>query len=559
MLPVSSASGQVLPSFDPTGRSGDRRPELLEEKPPAPPPTVTAPLPPVPAKEPQESLLKTVFVRKIDVTGYTVFSAEEISKITAPYENRNVTMEDLESLRRALTLLYVNKGYVNSGAVVPDQKVVDGVITVKIIEGKLTHIDVEGNKWFGETFLKDRIALGAGPPVNVSPLQDRLQLLQQDQRIERIHAELRPGTKPGESELKVKVEEKPPFYAWLAVNNYQHPSVGAVRGLLTLAHQNLTGHADILSFTYGRSEGLNPMIDAWYVVPLTVYDTTVLLRYRKNDFDVVTHELESLDIENKSQFYEITLRQPVYRTLNQEFALSVSLEYEQSETYLLGEHFSFYPGVEDGKSVVIPLRFTQEWTYRTQKQVFALRSRFTFGLDTGAATIHNDGQPDGKFVAWLGQFQWARVLDFLDTQLLFRADIQRSDDSLLPLEQLSVGGRYSVRGYRENLLVRDQAFIASLEARIPLIQHMRWADYIQICPFYDYGRGTFKFMSSSGPDDISSVGVGLRWAASLIKSPLNLRAEFEMYWGYALRDIDLPYEDVQDDGIHYQFAITGSF
>jgi hemolysin activation/secretion protein len=143
--------------------------------------------------------------------------------------------------------------------------------------------------------------------------------------------------------------------------------------------------------------------------------------------------------------------------------------------------------------------------------------------------------------------------------LLFRADIQRSDDSLLPLEQLSVGGRYSVRGYRENLLVRDQAFIASLEARIPIIQHMRWADYLQICPFYDYGRGTYKFISSTGPDDISSVGVGLRWAASLIKSPLNLRAEFEAYWGYALRDIDLPYEDVQDDGIHYQFAITGSF
>jgi hemolysin activation/secretion protein len=512
-----------------------------------------------PAKEPKESLLRTAFVRKIVVTGSTVFSPEEISKVTAPYENRKVTMEDLETLRRRLTVLYINKGYVNSGAVIPDQTVVDGVITVRIIEGKLTHIDVEGNKWFGEAFLRDRIALGAGPPVNVSPLQDRLQLLQQDQRIERIHAELRPGTKPGESELKVKVEEKPPFYSWLAVNNYQHPSVGAVRGLLTLAHQNLTGHADILSLTYGRSEGLNPMIDTWYVVPLTVYDTTLLLRYRKNDYDVVTDQLKALDIENKSEFYEITLRQPVYRTLNQEFALAVGLEYERSETYLSGEPFSFYPGVENGKSVVIPLRFAQEWTYRTQKQVFAVRSRFTFGLDTGDATMHNDNQPDGKFISWLGQFQWARVLDFLDTQVLFRADIQRSNDSLLPLEQLSVGGRYSVRGYRENTLVRDQAFIASLEARVPLVQHMRWADYIQLCPFYDYGRGTYKSLSYPGPVDISSVGVGLRWAASLIKSPLNLRADLEIYWGYPLRDINLPHEDLQDNGIHYQFAITGSF
>jgi hemolysin activation/secretion protein len=557
---ITSAYAQALPHLDPTGRSGDRRPEPLEEELLTPPPTITLPAPPGPAKEQAGLHLKSVFVRKIVVTGSTVFKADEISRVTAPYENRNVTMEDMESLRRALTILYINKGYINSGAIIPDQKVVDGVITFQIIEGKLTHIDVEGNKWFRETFLRDRIALGVGAPVNISPLQDRLQILQQDQRIQRIHAELRPGAAPGESELKVKVEEKPPFSVWLAFNNYQPPSVGAERGLLTLAHQNLTGHGDILSLTYGRSEGLSPQFDTWYAIPINVYDTTLLLRYRVNDFAVVDKEFGPLDISSKSEIYELTLRQPIYRTLNQEFALALTIEHEYNKTYLSGEPFSFAPGVQDGREVVIPVRFSQEWTYRTQRQVIAARSRFSYGLHTEDATINNNKSiPDGRFFAWLGQFQWARILGFWDTQLIFRADVQRSNDSLLPLEQIVIGGRYSVRGYREDLLVRDQAIIASLEARVPIIQNKRWADYIQLCPFYDYGRGTSKDFPTSDPEDISSVGLGLRWAAPLIKKPFELRADAEVYWGYALRKIDLPYDDPQDAGIHFQFAITGFF
>jgi len=555
---VPYAFCQTLPNLDPTGRSGDRLPDLLEQKTPTQIPVKILPPAPAPSEESGGSFIKGVFVRKIVVTGSTVFTKEEIATVTAPYENRNVNMEDLELLRRALTLLYVNKGYINSGAVIPDQTVVNGLITLQVIEGKLTNIDVEGNKWFRDSFLRDRIMLGARTPVDVHALQDRLQLLQQDQRIQRIQAELRPGGNPGESELTVRVEEKSPYYIWLAFNNYQSPAVGAERGLLTLAHQNLSGRGDILSLTYGGSSGLNPLIDVWYAVPINVHDTSLLFRYRKNDFGVVDKVFGPLDIVSKSESFEITLRQPVYRTLDQEFALALTLEHETNRTSLLGEPFSFSPGEVNGRSIVIPLRFLQEWTYRTQRQVFALRSRFSFGMDAMDATINDDKRiPDGKFFSWLGQFQWARLIDLLDSQLLFRADLQLSNQPLLPIEQIGVGGRYSVRGYRENLLVRDQAFITSLEARIPIVQNKRWADYLQVCPFFDYGRATNKDLPTPSPKDISSVGLGLRWSALGIKLPVTLKPEVELYWGHPLRHIDQPHEELQDSGIHFQVAVTG--
>jgi hemolysin activation/secretion protein len=552
------AWAQEVLGLDPTVPPGDRLQEIYREKPPAPPPSLLLPPSPLPKREVERLPLKSVFVRMIVVTGSTVFSPEELAEVTSPFVNRELTNEDLEALRRDLTVHYIDKGYVSSGAIIPDQNVVDGVITVKIIEGRLTRIEVEGNKWFGDTFIQDRLALGAGPPVNIISLQKRLQLLQQNKQIKLVNAELRPDVKPGENVLKIHVEEKNPFKIWLGFNNYMPPSIGGWYGQLAVANENLTGRGDILSFTYGRSEGLKPQIDTWYSLPITARDTTFTMRYRKNDFYNVSEPFQDLDIESESDIYGLTLRHPFYRTLNQEFAMALTGENLRNKNYLLGEPFSFSLGEEAGKSVDTAIRFSQEWTYRTQQQVIAARSTFNFGIDALDATIRKSGLPDGKFFSWLGQFQWATVLKPWDVQVLFRTDSQLSNDPLLPLEQIAVGGRYTVRGYRENLLVRDQALIASLESRIPIIRNKPWADYLQLVPFIDYGRAWNKELRTPSPKDIWSIGLGLRWGTILTKSPVEVRAEFEFYWGYALKNVDTGDEyDLQDDGIHFQFVITG--
>jgi len=184
--------------------------------------------------------------------GNTVFSDAEIAEVTAPFKNRMLMMEDLERLRLALTLLYVNKGYLTSGAIIPDQNVIDGVVEVQVLEGKLTRIDIEGNRWFSSSYLRDRLSLGSRTPVLLAPLQEQLQLLQQDRRIERVNAELRPGDQQGESVLNVRVADRNPFHASIDINNYQTPLVGAIRGIGTLTHDNLTGRGDPLSVSYGQ-------------------------------------------------------------------------------------------------------------------------------------------------------------------------------------------------------------------------------------------------------------------------------------------------------------------
>jgi hemolysin activation/secretion protein len=541
--PPPRLPGPLEPSFP-----EERAPPVLQRP-------MLPPIPPPPPEERERLPVPRVFVRQITVTGNTIFSAEDLAAVTAPYVNRYVTSEELETLRLELTRLYVNAGYINSGAVLPDQTVTEGVITYRIIEGQLTSVTVEGNRWFREGYLRKRLALDVEPPLRIGALQERLQRLQQDDRIERLDAELRPGVLLGESELHVRVEERLPFFVALTFDNYQSATIGAERGLITVAHRNLTGHGDIWSFTYGRSAGLDPQVDTSYILPLSPRDTTAILRYQRNNSSVIEARFEPLDIESESEIFTVGLRHPVYRTLRRELALALIGERLQSKTFLLGQPFSFSLGARDGEATDTALRLSAEWLDRTPDQVIAIRSRLSLGIDALGATINDGDLPDGQFFAWLGQFQWGRRLTTGDIQLLFRLDVQLTSDPLLPLEQIAVGGRFSVRGYRENQLVRDNGLIASLESRIPMIRNRSWAELVQLVPFVDFGRGWNQTIPTPDPTTLVSVGLGLRWAATF-GTVVPLRAQFELFWGLKLKNVETEGGDLQDKGLHFQVVLA---
>ncbi len=563
-LTEAPARAQVAPPlppiFDPTGRSGKPPAPLREEfkAPPTEPPGSILPQVPTAPQTPSDRRLGNirVFVHDIHVTGSTVFSDAELAEVTAPYRNRELTSEDLERVRLALTLLYVNKGYLTSGAIIPDQDLSFGTIVIQIIEGRLSRIDVEGNDWFRGSYLRDRVERGISTPLSIHPLQERIQLLQQDPRIERINAELKPGDVRGESVLNVRVKDANPFRAWLDFNNYQTPVVGAERGLVTVAHQNVTGNGDQFMFTYGRSRGVNPIIDTSYSLPLNAYETTLTAYYRRNAFLVVENPFRSLDLNVDSEIIGISLRQPLYRTVTDELAVAVTGEHLYLKTTsafdVPGLPSLFIPGSSTtGVATVSAIRFSQEYTHRSPSFVFAALSRVSVGVNVLGATINSGPLPDGRFVSWLGQAQAVkRVEDWWGVQFLGRVAAQLASDRLFPLEQMPVGGRFSVRGYRENTLVRDDAVLASFESRFPLLRFPSGEDRVQFAQFVDFGHAWSAKGETPDLRTLASVGVGLRWMIL----PQD-RARFEVYWGQQLNHVRGGEDNLQDHGIHLQLVV----
>jgi hemolysin activation/secretion protein len=180
------------------------------------------------------------------------------------------------------------------------------------------------------------------------------------------------------------------------------------------------------------------------------------------------------------------------------------------------------------------------------REVFAVRSLVSIGIDAFDATI-NDDAPDSRFFSWIGQLQWARRLGRAGFESIFRLDTQLTPDTLLPMEQFPIGGPYSVRGYRTDELVRDNGVVASLEFRAPLLHNFAAIGTLELAAFADYGRSWNAKGKTPDPKDLSSVGLAIHW------NPLP-RLNAQLSWAYAFRDIDQADHDLQDAGINFMVS-----
>jgi hemolysin activation/secretion protein len=442
----------------------------------------------LPEIDPDESSLSSIsrlLLKKVIFEGNHIFSDVQLNQVIKDYLNTNINPEQLQALKNDLTKHYIDKGYINSGAVLPDQAVDKGVIRIKIVEGNLVEVKVEGNKRLNPDYIKARVQ--ANQALNLQDLQEGLQMLLEDPLLKRINAELKPGTALGEAILNLKVEEDRPYSLQFNFNNYRSPSIGAYRSEVQGWHRNLTGSGDSLYLRYGLTKGLKDYT-VKYDLPLNYHGTTLSFRIDRSDSEVIEFPFNQLNIESDAKIYSIGLRHPIINKPRKSFDLGLNFEQRNSKSFLLGRPFSFSPGVNFGESNISVIRFSQNYLKRDKEHVIAARSVFNVGIDAFGATINDDGSPDSKFFSWLGQFQYVKQFT-TNSNIIFKTDVQISDQSLLPLEKFSVGGFASVRGYRENFFTRDNGVVSSLEWRISLKKLMNIkTQLLEFVPFIDYGR-----------------------------------------------------------------------
>ena len=215
--------------------------------------------------------LQRIHVRRVVLDGNTVLPAEPVDELLLELSNRTVSMEEVHDLGHRLTELYIRDGYVNSGVILPDQRVDDGVIRLQAVEGEVTRITIAGNRNLRTPYIEKRIRRGIGSPVNASELQQALTVLRLDPRIARINASLRAGASPGESVLHVDVAETTSYWVNTAFDNYRSPSVDEDLVSISAGNNNFTGNGDVLAIDFGVTDGLDDW-SASYSYPLTAAD-----------------------------------------------------------------------------------------------------------------------------------------------------------------------------------------------------------------------------------------------------------------------------------------------
>lgn len=507
------------------------------------------PLVPAPEALPKTALPELrVNISGVSITGNTALADHTLADIARPYLGRALTTTDIEALRRELTERYVAQGYLTSGAVIPDQDLADGVLQVRIVEGRVGEVRIQGNDGFRSSFLRDQILPSEAGPLHVPALEERLQLLQANPQIESVHAELRPGLHLGESVLRLRVVESRRYALALETRSHRSPVIGEINYGGAFTFDNLAGRGDRLIVGGEVGESLRDVRVA-YAFPITRWGTRLDARFRWSESEVVEAPFDVLDIESDYITGGIALVQPVWRTRQSELEFGLIGEWRRVRTSLLGTGFSFSNGAERGTSQVSVLRPFVQWVHRTEEQVFALRAQASFGLSALGATDRAGAFEDATFTSGLIQAQYARDIEALfGTRVLARADLQLAADPLLTLEQFSVGGYTSVRGYRENQLVSDNGFSASVEARVPLWRRPDGTSILQIAPFVDVGRSWANGVRVNAPSKtVGSAGVGLR------VRPLTW-LHGEIYWAQPFVGVGNPNSSLADAGLHFRLT-----
>ncbi|MBD2206677.1 BamA/TamA family outer membrane protein [Calothrix sp. FACHB-1219] len=492
--------------------------------------------------------------RTIKVIGSTVFTEQQLNQVVQPFAGRELTIEELRQAADAITQLYLNNNYINSRAIPETIQPgnTDGVVVIRVIEGRVADIDIQGNKRLNSGYIRDRIRLGAGIPLNTIKLEEQLRLLRLDPLFNNVEASLRPTGKVGESILIVRVEEANPIISNLSIDNYSPPSIGSERFGIELGHRNLTGNGDELAGTwYHNLTGGSDIFDFRYQIPVNAMNGKISLRYATNSNEITQPPFDNLGIKADLDVYEINFRQPIMRSPREEFALSFGFTHQSGQTFLfdrLPTPFGIGPDV-NGVSRTSVFKFSQDYVRRDPQGAWYLQSQFNLGTGLLDATINANPTPDARFFSWLGLVQRVQQLN-QDHLLVIQGEIQLTPDSLLPSQQFIIGGGRSVRGYRQNARSGDNGFRFAIEDRITVERNQAGLSTIELAPFLDLGA---VWNQADNPNKLpnqtflASAGLGLLWNQALGIDKLTMRLDY----GIPFVNLSDRGNNAQDDGFYF--------
>lgn len=135
-------------------KESEQKKEGLEKKP------VKAPEIEV-QKEPEKPMAEGIsfVLKEVKITGATIFKPADFRSIYQPYLDKKITFKDIETIIEKIKAKYKEKGYLTTTAYLPEQEIKEGKIEIRIVEGKMGKVKIEGNKWFSSALLEKYLQL----------------------------------------------------------------------------------------------------------------------------------------------------------------------------------------------------------------------------------------------------------------------------------------------------------------------------------------------------------------------------------------------------------------
>lgn len=481
-------------------------------------------------------------LKQILVDPSVVLSEKEIKDITAPYEGKEATLQDVYQVVEKINALYSEKGYATCRAFLPPQTVEEGTVHILLVEGKTEEATVVNNQQIKADYIKKRLSLKEGDVANLKQLNKEL-LRFNGTNTTQLRIVMKAGKAPGTTDYEI-VAYEPKRTNWtLFEDNAGSDTSGIYRTGLFYSNKSLSGVGDALGVGTVISEGTRAA-NATYSHYLGRRGTKMNFLYSTNAVKTVDGAYKDM-VKGHANAFAIGFTHPL--VVNEKKRIELSLDYNHQnsksdfkprdkEGHIIDQRFNIVNDtVQDGTLGLAVTNYGNTHVFYQKHSIVIGRSKSTPYMGTAK-------RDEFHFYKFNGLYQKSYTPGRI---LSIRTDAQWSPiDGMVSARQYYIGGMYSVRGYKENYLGGDSGFTFSTEYQMP-IGHRNTYGFT----FFDYGRIYMNGQSAPIDNYLASVGFGVRQQIGK-----NYSASFHL--GFPLKR-DFQAEKVSPVRVH--FVLSGQF
>ena len=425
---------------------------------------------------------QTVQIKNFLFSGNKLLTEQELQSVVEKWKNKPLTFDDLQNVIADIQEYYSSKNRIVK-ALLPEQEIKDGIVSIKIVEGILGDVVVEQKsqkpRMAAETVKKYFKGEKDSVYIDTKDLQRKIFILNDLAGVNAIGT-YEQGKKEGESNFKVTVEDTPFFKGELAAANFGSKSTGSNQAIANVSFNNISGIGDLFSVNGIKSSG-SDYVQGSYAVPILYDGLKLALNASKLDYQTLSSFSSTNQSKGDAKTYSANFTYPVYRT--DRASVNAKVGYETKD--YLNTNVLTAATISDYK-IDNMIAGLNGFLYNNDQSSISYNANVTFGRlkinDAAQETSDNtSAKTKGSFEKLAFNISRNQTLpDLKNTNWLISVDGQTANKNLNSSEQMSLGGPYAVRAYPTGQGSGSQGVILKTELQYPYDKNFTFGPFLDV-------------------------------------------------------------------------------
>lgn len=479
-LPGSVAPGRVQQNY---------LPETTMPKVPTVAPKVQRPEQKAAGFGPEAKLIKFK-LNKVILTGNHIYSTAQLTALFQNKLHREISIADLQDLVQDITNYYRNNGYILTRAILPPQRVANGIVRIQIIEGYIDQVSIVGTPRNANRIILDYgNRISASRPLQLKDMEYYLLLANQVPGAT-VKAILEPSKKQiGASDMSLSVEQQP-IGGSLSYDNYGTLYIGPLQVTGSANANSVIRSGDMISTTYLAATHDKELhfFDGNYQTPLGTHGFIVTAGGNQS-LTLPGFLLRDIGTHGTANTYYANFQYPVILSRSQYLMLDGGFSYVDSKVTQLDNQFLLYD------DHMRPIRFggiysfADRWNGSNIITPHVEQGLKLFGAsDDPQSEETSHFGADGIFTKFNLLVSHTQPIAASPLSVYFMAQGQTSNKPLLATEQFGFGGSVQGRGYDPAEILADRGIAGTLEVRFDTFPQKFLINNVQYYVYYDIGK-----------------------------------------------------------------------